>query len=506
MLEDDTELFSCDFEGLYTNIESNDAIHRITEFVSRIFKNEHLDNYAIFIFLKIIFANNVFEFEGKFYVQIKGLAMGCKCGPSIANLYLFLIEKSWLCIHRPLVYLRFIDDIFIANKGKLNTNEFASHFGYLKLNIVNEKKVTFLDLNISVNKLRKNFEFDLFVKPTNTFQYLHNSSNHPKHIFLNIPKSLFIRIKRICSEKIDFLYHSRNLIVQLLKRGYDYDFLLRIFNVVNKLNRNDLLGYKDKFTKKSQNEIKICMSYDHNYLSLNKVLMDNFLALKDSYSWLNNFNISFINSIQPNLKQLIIDNYKYRFNQIYFSKNCKQPNCKVCDYLYNVSHLKLNKFILPMKSNCNCKSTEIVYIIKCLKCNVFYIGESGFTAERRISEHLHDIRTFVPYGLRSFMLSNKEIFSPRPSVKRLNRVPSYKICTLRPVKKITEVAEHFNLKGHSAFRDFKFCIFDKNLGDREIRLSIETDIMNIIRDFNHIINIKIPNFKFINNLSFSFKN
>ena len=67
--------------------------------------------------------------------------------------------------------------------------------------------------------------------------------------------------------------------------------------------------------------------------------MDNFQALKDSYSWLNNFNISFINSIQPNLKQLIIDNYKYRFNQIYFSKNCKQPNCKVCDYLYNVSHL-----------------------------------------------------------------------------------------------------------------------------------------------------------------------
>ena len=104
------------------------------------------------------------------------------------------------------------------------------------------------------------------------------------------------------------------------------------------------------------------------------------------------------------------------------------------------------------------------------------------------------------------MLSNKEIFSPRPSVKPLERVTSYKLCTLRPVKKITEVAEHFNLKGHSAFRDFKFCIFDKNLGDREIRLSIETDIMNIIRDFNHIINIKIPNFKFINNLSFSFKN
>ena len=39
--------------------------------------------------------------------------MGMVCGSSIANLFVFLYEKKWLTIHRPLIYLRFIDDLFL---------------------------------------------------------------------------------------------------------------------------------------------------------------------------------------------------------------------------------------------------------------------------------------------------------------------------------------------------------------------------------------------------------
>ena len=44
-----------------------------------------------------------------------------------------------------------------------------------------------------LNKL----SFKVFVKPTNIGGYLKTNSNHPKHIFENIPKSLFIRNRRI---------------------------------------------------------------------------------------------------------------------------------------------------------------------------------------------------------------------------------------------------------------------------------------------------------------------
>ena len=44
----------------------------------------------------------------------------------------------------------------------------------------------------------------MYIKPTNTFSYLLTNSNHPEFIFNNIPKSLFIRIRRICDSLIDY--------------------------------------------------------------------------------------------------------------------------------------------------------------------------------------------------------------------------------------------------------------------------------------------------------------
>ena len=55
-----------------------------------------------------------------FYRQIKGIAMGSKSGPSIANIFVFIFEKEFLRIHRPIFYKRFIDDIFMIIKKGFN--------------------------------------------------------------------------------------------------------------------------------------------------------------------------------------------------------------------------------------------------------------------------------------------------------------------------------------------------------------------------------------------------
>jgi len=101
--------------------------------------------------------------------------------------------------NKPLIYKRFIDDIFIGSKNSIDINEFTNTFGYLKFNICNDETVQFLDLEISLDKLYNKLNFSLYVKKTNTFSYLNVNSNHPKHIFKNIPKSLFIRVRRICT-------------------------------------------------------------------------------------------------------------------------------------------------------------------------------------------------------------------------------------------------------------------------------------------------------------------
>ena len=86
----------------------------ITDYLVPYFKNSDLNLFAVNKFLLIMFKNNIFKFNNKFYVKRKGLIMGSSCGPMVANLYLFILEKKWITFHKPLIYKRFIDYIFLV--------------------------------------------------------------------------------------------------------------------------------------------------------------------------------------------------------------------------------------------------------------------------------------------------------------------------------------------------------------------------------------------------------
>ena len=75
--------------------------------------------------------------------MVLGIAMGSKCGPSVANIYIWLLEKNFLCIHKPLFYVRFIDDIFIIFNKDFDIRLLVGTFKNLKLNIVTSEKVVF---------------------------------------------------------------------------------------------------------------------------------------------------------------------------------------------------------------------------------------------------------------------------------------------------------------------------------------------------------------------------
>ena len=71
---------------------------------------------------------------------------------------------------------------------------------------LSSNEVHFLDVTISLKhgKLRAT----LFTKPTDFHFYLNTTSCHPSHVLKNIPKGQFIRLRRICSRKSDYLLNS----------------------------------------------------------------------------------------------------------------------------------------------------------------------------------------------------------------------------------------------------------------------------------------------------------
>ena len=95
--------------------------------------------------------------------------------------------------------------------------------------------MVFLDLEISFNSVSNKLHFSLYIKPTNTFGYLLPDSNHPSHIFENIPTSLIKRIRKICSTYIDYLNHSYLLHDRLIKRGYASNRIKSIIREVCKI-------------------------------------------------------------------------------------------------------------------------------------------------------------------------------------------------------------------------------------------------------------------------------
>ena len=58
--------------------------------------------------------NNVFQFEGDYYRQRFGVAMGSPLSPVLANIFMEMFETELLTnvTGRPLLWLRYVDDVF----------------------------------------------------------------------------------------------------------------------------------------------------------------------------------------------------------------------------------------------------------------------------------------------------------------------------------------------------------------------------------------------------------
>jgi hypothetical protein len=480
------KLYSCDFESLYTNINSSQAIVTLTEYYARNFKIDEITVICFKKFLEIILFYNIFEFNNNFYIQINGLSMGTICGPTVANLYLSILEDKWLNIYKPYFYRRFIDDIFIIDK-LLNCDNLREQFSNLKLNIYTNETVQFLDLNIKINNITERLDFSLYVKPTNTFQYLISSSNHPKFIFENIPKSLFIRLRRINSNYLDYIYYADILINQLVTRGYDKRRLKKLKYIIGNIRRDKLIPYKEKkkdnYIKK--NKINIKINYDMNYKNIKSDLNKLFGEVKKDNEMSEEIKLNYINLLQPNLFMLMAKNFKINSRNSKQTLKCDKINCNTCKYIYKTD--KINDTSLrniPLASNGSCWSKNCVYILKCIKCNVYYIGQTK-NFKRRMYSHIYNIKKF-----------NQKTFKIRNRLKPL-KYDMYKNKINNSYNNGFLIYKHFNEPYHNLERDCKYYIFKAGIKTKKKRLFIENDLINLFLNAKEkILNDFIPKHSF----------
>ena len=81
-----------------------------------------------------------------------------------------------------------------------------------------KKEIAFL--NCKVNLFENKLTTDLYVKPTDTHQYLDYTSLHSEHIKKSIVYSQMLRLCRICSFETDFVKRKNEMKSWFLKRSY----------------------------------------------------------------------------------------------------------------------------------------------------------------------------------------------------------------------------------------------------------------------------------------------
>ena len=82
----------------------------------------------IILLLEFCLKNTYFSFQGQFFEQVEGAAMGSPVSPIVANLYMEYLEQKALSTapHPPRFWCRYMDDTFVIHK-EANKQGFLQH-------------------------------------------------------------------------------------------------------------------------------------------------------------------------------------------------------------------------------------------------------------------------------------------------------------------------------------------------------------------------------------------
>ena len=202
-----------------------------------------------------------FYFNGNYFRQTKGTAMGTKFAPVYATLVMGYLEET---LYEKIKirfghefgnefiqnWKRFLDDCFIPwIKSSSELLELKDILNNLHADITftmeySNEQQPFLD--VLVKQVGTKIETDIYYKSTNSKQYLLFNSCHPKHLRTSIPYSLARRIRTIVSNENTLHIRMNELKTTLTHQKYPRRIIENGIEKAMSINKSELRLVREK--------------------------------------------------------------------------------------------------------------------------------------------------------------------------------------------------------------------------------------------------------------------
>ena len=155
--------------------------------------------------LEFCLTHTYFLFQGKYYEQVQGAAMGSPISPLIANIFMeeFEVKALQSCPNPLSLWLRFVDDTFVIG-GAEHSQDLLYHINnqdpHIQFTVepTVQGSLPFLDTLVTIQP-DSSLSTSVYRKPTHTDQYLHWDSNHHITAKQSVYNTLAHRAKTVSS-------------------------------------------------------------------------------------------------------------------------------------------------------------------------------------------------------------------------------------------------------------------------------------------------------------------
>ena len=245
---DDTVMVTADVTALYPSIPTKHGM-KVVEAVLRDPDVSPLHNQPtllglVLALLRLVLTFNVFKYNGEYWLQLIGTAMGTPAACAYANIFMYGIEISlvseWIQSRDLHLYLRLIDDVFALLRTAKATlfvdalNKLCPGIAFTS--VISKTRVTMLDVEVYRGARwlqpdgRHLYDYMVYQKPHNLYQYICFDSAHPLSVKRALITGELLRYATNSSTPDTYFETVKQFYFRLRARGYPQRFLAQAFS------------------------------------------------------------------------------------------------------------------------------------------------------------------------------------------------------------------------------------------------------------------------------------